>query len=414
MSRITRSICAAVASVALAGLVSKANAGAITPGDLLIVNTSNTPDSPNAHLESVSLQEYNVSGATPTLVQTIPLPGLTMTSQIDDDRHLKLSVNGALVTVVGYNAAQQPAGTMLAAGSTDDGAYESVTADREAVNVNAAGAASYIDLGSSLYAGAEITGAITVNGSQLYLSGEDTGSAATLPVGGPQYAAVSGGTVTSSTPIFSPDAESGPSASVRSVGIFQNQLYYSAGSGSFGFHGVGTLGTGIYVPTSTTPVSLPVTQIAGDGQSVNDFAFLDLTGSGKPDVAYYAAKDGIDKYIYNGTSWAAAGMIADVSADNEMKEITTENVGGTIDIFAVDGAGNLFKIADPAPLTDSLSGSLLTAPYIPYIAGTANDGGNELFGGVAFAPTAVPEPSSLSILGLGAVAALARRRARKA
>jgi len=407
-----RSILGFAAAAAVSAFASRAMAQ-ISPGDLLIVNTSNTADNPNGHLESVALDEYNVSGSTPQLVQVIPLPGITMTSQIDDDRHLKLSVNGQLVTVAGYNAAQQPAGTVLGAASTDDAAYQSVTADRMVATVNAAGAVTYTDLGSSLYSGAEITAAITVNGSQFYLSGEDTGNAATLPVGGAQYAAVSNGQVTSSTPLFSPDAESGPSAALRDVGIFQNQLYYSAGSGSFGFHGVGTLGTGVTVPASSAPLSLPVTQIAGDGQSVNDFAFLDLTNSGSPDVAYYAAKDGIDKYIYNGTAWVSAAKIADVSADDEIKELSTETINGTVDIFAVDGAGNLFKIADTSPLTDSLSGTLLSGAYTPYIPAAQNDGGNELFGGVSFAPSAVPEPASMSALSLGAVALLGRRRPRK-
>jgi len=352
------------------------------------------------------------------LVQAIPLTGLTMTSQIDDDRHLKLSVNGQLLTVAGYNAAQQPAGTVLGAVSTDDGAYESVTADREVATINAAGNVSYTDLGSSLYAGAEITAAITVNGSQFYLSGEDTGNAATLPVGGAQYVAVSGGQATSSTPLFSPDAVSEPSAALRDVGIFQNQLYYSAGSGSFGFHGVGTVGTGVTVPTSSAPLSLPVTQIAGNGNSVNDFVFLDLTNSGTPDVAYYAAKDGIEKYIFTGGAWVPAGLIADVTADNEMKELTTEEISGVVYLYAVDGAGNLFKIADAAPATDSLSGSLLSGTgtvYAPYISASANGSGANLFGGVAFAPTAaVPEPATLSVLAFGAIAVLAGRHARKA
>ena len=81
-------------------------------------------------------------------------------------------------------------------------------------------------------------------------------------------------------------------------------------------------------------------------------------------------------------------------------------------IFALDGSGNLFKVSDPDPLSDDLSGTLLTAPYTPYISAADNDGGNMFFGGMQFAP--VPEPGSLSLLALSGVAALARRRGRKA
>jgi PEP-CTERM motif len=429
MARFMRSISAALAAAAASALASSAYAQSLPAGDLVIVNTTNTaPDAAtgNGHYESVELQAYNVSGSTPTLDATVPLPGVTLLTSIDDDRHLKLSVNGQLLSLAGYNAAQAPAGTVAPGPVGDDSLYAAPAAsvNREVVSVNAAGQPTYVNLGSSLYDTSEITGAITVDGSQYYLSGEAQNAndgSPTFTAGGAQYVSVSGGTVQNTFALYDPADGGNGSASLRSVEIAFGQLYYSTGSSSFTAHGVHALGTGVTVPTSDT--KLTNTLLGGQsGQSVNDETFLDLTGSGQPDVAYYAAKNGIAKYINNDngspTAWVSAGLIADTGADNEMKEITAQDVNGVVNIFAVDGSGNLFKITDSAPETDSLSGTLLSAPggtvYTPYIAASDNDGGNMFFGGVDFAPASVPEPASLSLLTLGSVAALARRRNRKA
>ena len=98
-----------------------------------------------------------------------------------------------------------------------------------------------------------------------------------------------------------------------------------------------------------------------------------------------------------------------------MNEITAEYIDGsaTSSPSMVAAISSRSRIACRQPA--DLSGALFT-DYPPYIAASANNGGNSFFGGVAFAPTAaVPEPSSLVLLAVGffgcGLAAWRRRRA---
>ena len=271
----TRLAAITAAALGVAALGAAANAQSLPSGDLVIINTSNTPADAatgNGHYESVQLQAYNVSGPTPMLDATVPLTGLTMLTGIDDDRHLNLSVNGQLITTVGYNAAQAAAGTVAPGPVGDDSLYAASAAsvNRMIASVNAAGQATYINLNQNasgaivnsarnLYDTSEITSAITVNGSQYYVTGEpqnanDDGVNPTYAGAGLQYVAVSGGQVTQANPLYDPNAEGNASASSRSAEIFKNQLYNTTGSSSYGTHGIFAMGTGVTVPPSSSAI----------------------------------------------------------------------------------------------------------------------------------------------------------------
>jgi DNA-binding beta-propeller fold protein YncE len=112
-------------------------------------------------------------------------------------------------------------------------------------------------------------------------------------------------------------------------------------------------------------------------------------------VAYIADSDafttssgfgGIEKWAFNGTTWAFQYSLptVGVGADGVAVNFST----GTV--YATSGDGtSLFDVVDTGVAGTSTTSLLDTAPS------------NEAFRGLTFAPAIVPEPSVISLLGLG-------------
>lgn len=169
----------------------------------------------------------------------------------------------------------------------------------------------------------------------------------------------------------------------RVLGYFNGDLFYSTGSGTQGiYHYAG-------LPTTATTSSAFLTGVAGQGTSPYDFFF-------SPDGnALYVADDaiGVQKFTKSGSTWTLAYNFTDPAA------VTANKAYG----LAVD-----FSAANPVVYW--------TTPNDLYAAsdvGAAAEGVSILSAGANYAFRGlemIPEPSSLAILALGAVALLGSRR----
>src|SRR5262245_447987 len=102
MSRSIRFPWFAIAALALSTAIASSAWAAFTPGDLVIINATRTGTSVAPITESVQLLAYNVSGAAPVLDATFNVPNVVLSTVYDNDRQLKLSADGKLLTFVGY------------------------------------------------------------------------------------------------------------------------------------------------------------------------------------------------------------------------------------------------------------------------------------------------------------------------
>ena len=176
---------------------------------------------------------------------------------------------------------------------------------------------------------------------------------------------------------------------VRTVGIFNNQLYSSAASTSGTGNGYGITQIGSGLPTSSATLSLLpgfLTANTGASKSAYGFYMADLGNVGYLNTAWIAdstsSTGDIQRWSFNGSTWtfqynlstgAALGVTVDTSGANPIVYATTSN-------------GNLDQVVDTG------AGSTVTT--------IATVGANEAFRGIEFAPVAVPEPTGILAGGL--------------
>lgn len=357
-----------------------AQAAPFLPNDVVIYRVGDGSATLNSAGTAVFLDEYSPTG---TLVQSYALPtaagGNTLpfvaSGSASSEGFLNTSADGRFLVLTGYDTAT---------GTTGVASTTSATVPREVATVSSTGALVQTTLNN--YSGTNIRSAASPDGSLIYTAGNANGILAL-------NSGVSGtaGTVISTT-----------SANNRTAYVANGQLYLSTSSGTT--LRIATVGTGL--PTTTGQVAtevagIPVSSTAGT--AVNGPTSFFVTSLGTTGDTIYVADNGngaIEKFSFSAGTFTLAGTAALAGITG----ITGRTVAGTEQIFATTAAG-LFLLSDASGAGGTLTGT----PTSIATAGT-----NEAFRGVALAPVAVPEPSTVALLGLGGVGALAWRRRRAA
>ncbi len=172
------------------------------------------------------------------------------------------------------------------------------------------------------------------------------------------------------------------------------QLFGSSNKSSLG---VSTIGSG--TPTSG---SAAVTVLNGmtSANAPNSFGFFFANST---TMFVGDATDGIQEWTLSGTTWSPAHTLAGSYTD-----ITGSVRGNIVSLYAISGNSSGWS-ADDELVSDTFnltSGAFGT----PVVLATAT--GNTGFAGVAFAPTAVPEPATVALLLAASGGLLIRRRRR--
>jgi hypothetical protein len=374
---------------------------------------------------TVYLDEYTTSGV---FVQSIVMPNIRNTSGSgnralvysgtqNNEGAITLSNDGQWLTLIGYN---QTAYRTDLTGANGTNAAPSATIERVVGRVSLSGAIDTTTALTDLASGQSIRSAYTTNGTDIWAGGS-SGSTTTAGV---HYTTLGSTTSTQLTAGNTND---------RILNGFNGQLYMSRNTSTAATRGVHTVGTGF--PTSGGP-ALPFTQLPGFGAATtptpsnevaDDYWFKDAntlyiadqrngaTGSGAGD----GANGGVQKWLFTDTDLAGGPdtwiFQYNVPLGTQAGPTVGGNVGGhglagTIDptgnavlfVTTFDGAGantnRLMRLIDTGTQA-GMAASLVTL---------STSATNSAFRGVEFLP--IPEPSALSLLGLGVVGLLRRRR----
>jgi hypothetical protein len=350
-----------------------------TPGKLavLVIGDGTAPRTSAA--TPLFIREYNLSGTSQAgnLITTLPATAVAGTGSVNravtqsgtagSEGFLNLSMDRQFLTLTGYNTTAGTAGVSTSLATTFP------TNTRVIAKINAGGGSDTKTTLFTAYSGTALRSAVTINGSAYWTAG----APGTIGVG---Y--VPQGNVVAATNLGANNT--------RGIGIFNNQLYASTGSGG---NRLVTVGTGLPVSGTQTLANLSgFLTTTGDPYS---YLFLDLDGNSSPDVLYVAslsiAPTGLLKYTSSdgGATWTARGSLTgnafgvtgwfNACTGNVDLYITANTSGAKPNsLYAFSDVG--VNAASPADITSN--GSALSA------TGTllASAPTNTAFGGVAFTP----------------------------
>jgi len=359
------------AIVASAG--STAFAGSFqSPNDLVVVRLgaggSTTIGTTDA--EPVFLDEYDLSGATPTLVNTVSFASsgpnaFTLPSDSNHDALLSRSVDTYSIVLGGYRADQ---------GSLDPSAYYSSAAvPRVIASVPNSGIADTTTALTDSYDQTSIRGVATINSKEFWVAGDNGGGLTTS--GGLRYVdALGASTSTNLSQVQGTGGLHTPD-NIRSVGIFGGQLYDSSGSNTSVGKATFQVGTGL--PTSGAQT---LTTLTSGPNSTNQFFFADLspTVSGM-DTLYITTSNGevLEKWSLNGNTWV---MSPHTMSLNGIETLTAAVSGSTVTLYAGTSEG-IFRYVDATGYNQDIpAGDSFGSAFIPAATNTE-------FRGLAFAPT---------------------------
>jgi hypothetical protein len=317
------------------------------------------------------IDEFRMSGS---LVQTIGIPTtggtqLTCSGTASSEGALTLSSDGSVLTFAGYAASP---GVSAIAGTS------AATYSRAVGVISASGTYSRVATGSSAFDGNNVRSAVS-DGHNYWLAGT---ASATANSG--IWCSTAGGVPVQVS-----------SGNFRNANIINGSLQVSTGSAPWGLNNFSGL------PTGTATSTQWLTMTAGN-PSPYDFAV-------SPDGTFaYLADDrsgktygGIERWNFNAGTWTMAYNLAPGATSNDgMRQFTVDFSGANPVIYGTTVEASANRLVE---VTDMGAGS--ASPFT--VLATA--GPNTVFRGVDCTPVQVPEPSTLTLLGLGSLLLVSRR-----
>jgi hypothetical protein len=376
-----------------------------TTGDLVVLRGGSAAEgaitgtgTTDAFLDEYSLSSSSTPSAA-TYAGTLDVPSstsgsnnpLTITSGGGShEGQLLLSANGADLTFGGYDNAPDT-------GSGGAGVSDVVAGE---VGQNASTMNT-----STLLPAATIRAVSSIDGNEFFISDEEGTNA------GLEYVSSVG--ATSQTAINANwDTRS-------SVILGGTDLVIGTGSSSLGGHGVWQIGSASTLPTSATTSD---TEIINNTTDADSMSFTNLPTSAGFSGSYegfntlYTVGGGsgaasINKYAYNSTA-GKYNLVNSVTPSGGAGTLVLglairpdPNTANAVDLFYSE-QGGVFEIID----NSGTEGGTMSSTSTEVVTASSD----EFIDGIAFAPTAVPEPTSLCLLAMGAGGLLIRRRKRTA
>jgi len=351
-------------------------AQSFTPGNIVVVRIGDGSNPMDGSTRPVSLLEINP--ITGSVVTTTNLPSASSTNltlqgtQVFGDGFLTLSPDSSTLSLMGHNAA---------AGS--DG---SLTTSYTIAQVNAA---RMVDVSTTT---TSVAG-IVPNGSVV------TSNRVYAAFGAPTGPGLGTTTTGSNAALTGLDA----TKTYLNPQVVNSQLYAIQGLNTI-------VRTTPALPTSSAGLTFSaLSSTVNPNAFATGYLLLDRDASvAGVDTLYIVSDQGLDKFSFDGTNWTSRGTVA-----GAFFGITGIVNGNSADIFLTTGDGSLANnqmqsLVDSSAFNANISGS-------PVDLGSAA-GADFTFGGIAFAPTAVPEPSTWAMIGTANAVTIAwylRNRNRK-
>jgi len=308
---------------------------------------------------AVFIDEYTSSGA---FVQSIALPTtssgtnrpLVASGTATSEGMLTRSTDGSYLVLAGYGATIPNAGTLTSTVST--------AVNRVIGRIDSSGNVDTSTALTDASSGNNPRSVASVDGTSFWIAG---GS------GGVRYAAFGS---TTSTQV---NTGLNPLTNVRTLSIFDNQLYLSTGSGSA--VRIGAVGTGTPEDLGADTANLPGLPTAG---SPYQFFMADLSSTVPGVDTLYVADDGgtgggLLKYSLVSGNWVSNGSIpSSNSVVGTARGLTGTVSGSSVTLFGTNGSG-IFSVIDTAGYNAAIVGT-------PTQLATAT--ANTAFRGIAFTP----------------------------
>jgi hypothetical protein len=402
---------AALASIAtVVAPAAPAHAAPFSGGSLVVERIGNGTTTLSSTAFQISVLEVTTAGS---LTQTIILPSGTSDPQTDSGSASSdgyLNTYSGFVSVPGYNNAAGTAGVA----SLNSKVNSLLGTSGTVVTRTLFPTGGPTGTPPSPFSGNNYRSSIATSGSTFYATGHSSGSPVT---GGAWYFDGTAFTQVSST-------ATGQVTNLRNVEIYNNQLFFSTGSGTT--RGVYSIGSGL--PTTSGQTATSFINM-GTSAEAYGFVLFDTNNDSTLDLAYVAddrttsTAGGINRFNFSGGAWSQTGSAFRFDTSSSLLTTSTAAAGGSLVSIrgltgtydAATSTATLFatttQTSDNSLISFLDTGSLSTSTTFNTLRSA---GTNFVFRGVDVSPVAVPEPSTYAIAAMATLgmAGLMRRRRR--